>query len=200
MSKRCRSWRPVQVTVSGHETHGPGECRICWRPCRQRFGDDDWSDVRCNECEVALARHLNPDIRMALVMEGSLRPATLELLATDVKANIQQRAVTAMEDLGLDPDGPCMDFDHDDGDDWGDWAAANPITVPGTPLPGQDDDDDGEGGDGPGDQADQDEGDGGDGDDGWSGWAEGGHGGPGFESPPVGAGASEGGDSDEPWW
>lgn len=127
---RCRSWRPVPATESGHENHAPGSCRVCWRPCKQRFTEDVPGIVRCPECEVALSRHLNSEVRIQLVREVPLRISTWELFTSDSVGQIQAAAEAALGHLEADravfPEDP---YDDDDEvSSWDRWADTNPVT------------------------------------------------------------------------
>lgn len=97
-TRRCRSWRFTQV--AGHQ-HLPGECRECWKPCRQRVERDE---RRCHDCLVALASCPDTRIRRALLEEQPIDTDAVELLADDANPVIAREARTLLAGLGAAPD------------------------------------------------------------------------------------------------
>lgn len=95
--KRCRSWRYERV--EGHEfsQHRPFECRKCWRPCRNLLEENE--QVRCGECERALAAHPDLGIRRELLDEDHLSIEILKTLALDGAWIIAETAQTKLEAL-----------------------------------------------------------------------------------------------------
>ena len=89
---RCRSWRPTADTE--HEPgHRPGRCRHCWRPC---FRPTVNGQIRCPECEDALANHPDAQVRYDLASEPEIGVDILGLLVSDMDPRVAQAAAWQM--------------------------------------------------------------------------------------------------------
>lgn len=95
---RCRSWRYVD---SGHSGHRPGECRTCWRPCRDRLTREQVKAGvrRCDDCTEALLFCPDVAVRKALVEEPDLPRDVLVALTTDASGPVAFAAARRLEAL-----------------------------------------------------------------------------------------------------
>lgn len=82
---RCRAWRPVPLgwpAADEHIGHRPGQCRVCWKPCRHQVPA---GVLVCPECAGLLASHPDPAVRLEILrLAGNqLDTGTLGRLALD---------------------------------------------------------------------------------------------------------------------
>lgn len=91
---RCDGWRPEPVP--GHTGHQPGQCRACWRPCRNQVP----SGIRvCDACQLAMATHPDQQVRVALATSEWVSSTVLDLLAEDGDFAVASSARNALEGM-----------------------------------------------------------------------------------------------------
>lgn len=76
-----------------HESHIPGRCRTCWKPCFARI---ESGAIRCDECTERISQHPNSLIRTALAAEPETADDTLDYLQTDTDPAVAKAAERTM--------------------------------------------------------------------------------------------------------
>jgi hypothetical protein len=98
---RCQSWRRSKKP---HESlHRPGECRRCWRPCRQRIADGSDTDVRCSTCVDELVHAPETWVRLALISEPSPPRSVIAALVGDGDITVNYTARWQRVHSGIAP-------------------------------------------------------------------------------------------------
>lgn len=93
---RCESWKPV---VGTHPAgHLPGECRVCWKPCRAHVKKPA---KRCEACTDALLYHPDYRVRKELATEAGQDPDILKVLLSDKNGGVRMLAENALRDAGV---------------------------------------------------------------------------------------------------